>query len=75
MATSPDLPTPITPDEPPGHMPVEPDQGPANPAVPPLDPERPFVPERASAHFTAHQSFMRAAAFRWPGFRMAIVAH
>ena len=75
MAISPDLPTPITPDEPAGHMPVEPDQGPANPAVPPLDPERPFVPERASAHFSAHQSFMRAAAFRWPGFRMAIVAH
>ncbi|RZI96576.1 MAG: hypothetical protein EOP78_04055 [Variovorax sp.] len=69
MATSPDLPTPITPDEQPGHLPVEPDQGPSNPATPPMDPERPFVPERTSVRFTAHRSFMRAAAFRWPGFR------
>ncbi|RYF30297.1 MAG: hypothetical protein EOO26_15500 [Comamonadaceae bacterium] len=77
MATSPDLPTPITPDEQPGHLPVEPDQGPSNPSTPPMDPERPFVPERASAHFIAHRSFMRAAAFRWPTFRTltGVISH
>lgn len=69
MATAPDLPTPITPDEPPGQMPVEPDHGAGDPPTPPLAPEIPFVPERASVHFAAHRYFMRAAAFRWPDFR------
>ncbi len=69
MVIASDLPTPITPDEAPGHMPVEPDQGPLNPAVPPLDPERPFVPERSVLHFVANRSFMRAASFRWPTSR------
>jgi hypothetical protein len=46
MATSPDLPTPITPD-----LPVEPDEGPTPPPGNPTDPESPFTLrlERASA--------------------------
>jgi hypothetical protein len=45
MATSPDLPTPITPDpipDPPD-LPVEPDEGPAPAPGNPTDPETPFT--------------------------------
>ena len=68
MATLPDLPTPITPD--PTELPIEPDRGPTTEPIP-QDAESPFTlqPERASAHFVANRSFMRAAAFRWPSFR------
>lgn len=68
MATSPDLPTPLTPD--PAELPPEPDRGPTTEPMP-QDPASPFTlqPERASAHFSANRSFMRAAAFRWPRFR------
>ena len=68
MATSPDLPTPLTPD--PTELPVEPDRGPTTESSP-QDPESPFTlqPERASAHFVANRSFMSAAAFRWPRIR------
>ena len=80
MATSPspDLPTPITPDPPdPGELPVEPDQGPTEPA--------PSLQWRAGTAVAAglcrvraqlalsqpaHPQFMRAAAFRWPAMTL-----
>jgi hypothetical protein len=44
MATSPDLPTPITSDPPDlPELPVEPDKGPATPPGNPTDPESPFT--------------------------------
>ena len=44
MATSPDLPTPITADPPDlPDLPVEPDKGPAAPPGNPTDPESPFT--------------------------------
>jgi hypothetical protein len=44
MATSPDLPTPITSDPPDvPELPVEPDKGPATPPGSPVDPESPFT--------------------------------
>ena len=45
MVTSPELPTPITPD--PGELPVEPDEGPITP--PPSDPENPLPAEHPKA--------------------------
>lgn len=64
MATAPDLPSPITPDEPPDHLPVEPDRGPAESPIPSLDPERPFVPERLSAFGQPALSGPHAAVLR-----------
>ena len=44
MATSPDLPTPITSDPPDvPELPVEPDEGPGTPPGSPVDPESPFT--------------------------------
>lgn len=58
MATSPDLPPPITPDLPdtpePADLPVEPDQGSVT-----------RFPFRLSLHLQAHRQFMSAACFRW----------
>ncbi len=79
MATSPspDLPTPITPDPPdPGELPVEPDQGPAEPA-PSLRwrtgtaaAGRPRVRARAMLSQPVHPRFMNAAVFRWPAMTL-----
>ncbi|VTU16964.1 hypothetical protein SRS16CHR_01909 [Variovorax sp. SRS16] len=68
MATSPELPTPITPDPP--DLPVEPDEGPTPPPGNPTDPESPFPlqPERSRSHVRlvrVHRDVMRAAAFCW----------
>jgi hypothetical protein len=73
MATSPDLPTPITPDPP--DLPVEPDEGPTPPPGNPTDPESPFTlqPERASARRWMHRDFMRAASFCWRPMRVTAI--
>ena len=69
MATSPDLPSPITPDVPtqpddPADLPVEPDQG----VTSALKVRRFAVPGVALAmHLTARapRQFMRVATYRW----------
>ena len=67
----PDLPTPITPDDP-AELPVEPDRGPATPAAPPSDSTvpPPAKPDHGQAlrelhRVTLSRHFMRAATFRW----------
>lgn len=75
MATSPDLPPPITPDVPaqpePADLPVEPDQG-----VSPAPRVMRSVPGLALAmHLTARvpRQFMRVATYRWHTGRTALV--
>jgi hypothetical protein len=71
MATSPDLPPPITPDLPdppePADLPVEPDEGTAAPAGS-------VRCAAISGEFTlrsrVHRGFMCAAVYRWPRVRL-----
>ncbi|RZI67888.1 MAG: hypothetical protein EOP79_04775 [Variovorax sp.] len=69
MATSPDLPSPITPDLPnqpdPSDLPVEPDQG----MVTRFRSERRFAGARWTVHFLANRQYMGAARYTWPTMR------
>jgi len=69
MATSPDLPPPITPDVPnrpdPAELPVEPDQG----VVRLRKATRRFVGVRWNLHFLANRQYMGAARYTWPKTR------
>lgn len=75
MATSPDLPPPITPDVPaqpePADLPVEPDQGASSV---PLAMRRVFPGVALAIHLTARvpRQFMRVATYRWHTGRMAL---
>jgi len=66
MATSPDLPPPITPDLPdqpdPAELPVEPDKG----LAVRLRNERRAASWRWTQRFLANRQYMGAAGYRWP---------
>ena len=55
-----------------------PTRGPTNPSTPPMDPERPFVPERASVRFNGRtEASCAPPPLRWPTFRTltAVTSH
>jgi len=66
MATSPDLPPPITPDLPdqpdPTDLPVEPDHG----ITARTCADRRVLGTRWTSRFLANRQYMGAAAYRWP---------